>query len=540
MGLLQFAGSGRATAHLDIEDESVQRYRYFYAGNERRGLPDRLVEGRTFAKYIYKWGAEYFVIYIVQMGYQQLQYILKEPAEGETTMSSNGVTDSLIATVGEWQKPADYKFIYVYDTGFWQESRDLYEQVRTSEWKDVILNEDMKKTITELMHKFFDSEDIYKDLGVPWKRGVIFHGPAGNGKTISIKALMNSLFKKYEDSIPSLYVKSAPNVWDIRKIFQLARYQAPCLLIFEDIDTIVTQNSRSYFFNEVDVRTHLAILLTHVLTCVIQGLENNDGIFMVASTNHLDQLDPGLSSRPSRFDRKYLFPLPSEAERVMYCDYWLVMISHIFLCWIYCLDCKTCCGSRSLRTLVALLKPCPSRDMLTPHSLRRENKLKDKPSIRFPRKLSPAIAGITYDFSFAYLKEAFVSTVLAIARNRSENGIRGGGDEDGGDLDDYELWREMKTQVRLLRDDMDSSGVKKYHTREPLDLALQSPENATTAPAGSAFSTLPSRPGSNPAARILNHPRNMNLDRDFNHAPLIDNGMFLDCRFDGIDIARMV
>lgn len=42
---------------------------------------------------------------------------------------------------------------------------------------------------------------------------------------------------------------------------------------------------------------------------------------MVASTNHLDQLDPGLSSRPSRFDRKYLFPLPSEAERIMYCDY---------------------------------------------------------------------------------------------------------------------------------------------------------------------------------------------------------------------------
>ena len=332
VGLLNFAGAGHATADLDVEDESVQRYRYFYAGNERRGIPDQLVEGRTFAKYIYKWGSEYFVIYIVQMGYQQLQYILKEPGEGETAMSGNSVTDSLIVTVGEWQKPADDKFIYVYDTGFWQKSRHLYEQVRTSEWKDVILNEEMKKTITELMHKFFDSEDIYKDLGVPWKRGVIFHGPAGNGKTISIKALMNSLFKKYEDSIPSLYVKSAPNVYDIRKIFQMARYQAPCLLIFEDIDTIVTQSSRSYFFNEVDVCTHFAIAVSYVLTCVIQGLENNDGIFMVASTNHLDQLDPGLSSRPSRFDRKYLFPLPSEAERLMYCEYWLVVISHLFLC----------------------------------------------------------------------------------------------------------------------------------------------------------------------------------------------------------------
>ena len=253
MALLPFAAAGNATADLDIVDESVLRYRYFYAGSARRGIPDQLVESRTFAKYIYKWNAEYFIVYIVQMGYQQLQYILKEPADGETVMSSNSVTDTLIATVGKWQKPDNEKFIYVYDGGFWQESRSLYEQVMKSKWKDVILNEDMKKTITNLMHKFFDSKDIYKDLDVPWKRGVIFHGPAGNGKTISIKALMHSLFKKYEDSIPSLYVKSAPRTWDIRNIFQTARYQAPCLLIFEDIDTIVTPSSRSYFFNEVDV-----------------------------------------------------------------------------------------------------------------------------------------------------------------------------------------------------------------------------------------------------------------------------------------------
>ncbi len=104
------------------------------------------------------------------MGYQQLQYILKEPAEGETVMSGNGATDKLIATIGVWQKPDD-KYVYVYD-GFWQMSRPLYDEIQKANWDDVILNEDMKKTITGLMHKFFDSEDIYKDLGVPWKRGV--------------------------------------------------------------------------------------------------------------------------------------------------------------------------------------------------------------------------------------------------------------------------------------------------------------------------------------------------------------------------------
>lgn len=65
---------------------------------------------------------------------------------------------------------------------------------------------------------------------------------------------------------------------------------SPCLLVLEDIETIVNPGTRSYFFNEVD------------------GLENNNGILMVASTNYLNRLDPGLANRPSRFDRKYLFP----------------------------------------------------------------------------------------------------------------------------------------------------------------------------------------------------------------------------------------
>lgn len=168
--LLAFAAAGHATAELDIVDESVQRYRQYWGGNPRRGIPAELLEGRTFAKYNYKWGSEYFIVYVVAMGYQQMQYILKEPAEGETVMSSNSVADKLLYTVGQWQKPDD-KYVYVYD-GYWQMSRLLYDEIQKANWDDVILNEDMKKTITELMHKFFDSEDIYKDLGVPWKRGV--------------------------------------------------------------------------------------------------------------------------------------------------------------------------------------------------------------------------------------------------------------------------------------------------------------------------------------------------------------------------------
>ena len=177
--LLRFAAAGNATAKLDIKDESVQRIlRYIYP-NPRSGISAGLYEARTFAKYLYSWGSEFFIVYVVAIGLENYQYILKEPAEGENTMSRNTVTDRLIDAVARWQTPIpDDKFVYVYDR-FWQRSKKLYEQVKTASWDDVILNEDMKKAITELMHKFFDSRGIYKDLGIPWKRGVIFHGPAG-------------------------------------------------------------------------------------------------------------------------------------------------------------------------------------------------------------------------------------------------------------------------------------------------------------------------------------------------------------------------
>ena len=75
--LLQFAWAGNAISTLDIETESIERFRYFFLGNARRGIADQLVEARTFAKYHYQWAGEDFILYVVQYGYSTFQYILK-------------------------------------------------------------------------------------------------------------------------------------------------------------------------------------------------------------------------------------------------------------------------------------------------------------------------------------------------------------------------------------------------------------------------------------------------------------------------------
>ncbi|KAI9668260.1 MAG: hypothetical protein M1821_001080 [Bathelium mastoideum] len=397
VSLIAFAYAGHATAELDTKTESIARWRGFVPppprGGSGGGGSGHLAEAVFFAKYHYKWNNEDFILYTVGSGLNQIQYVLKEPHHGENQLSHSSITDSLIRAIGAWQYE-EVKGIWVYD-GYWRLDPQLYQQVKDASWDDVILDPHMKKELTEISEKFFDSKDIYDDLGVPWKRGLIFYGPAGNGKTVSIKALMHTM-STHSPAIPTLYVKSAPRTFDIRSMFVKARQLAPCMLVLEDIDTIVTPVTRSYFFNEVD------------------GLERNDGILMVASTNHIDQLDPGLSKRPSRFDRKYLFPLPSKSERIEYCEFW-------------------------------------------------RRKLKRKSSIIFPSKLCPAIAGLTHGFSFAYIQEAFVASLLEIARSHTDHtsrrphAVMSESEDDEDDLDQYELWRVIKRQVKILRDDMEKS-----------------------------------------------------------------------------------
>ncbi|KAL0254741.1 hypothetical protein SLS55_009265 [Diplodia seriata] len=383
--LLQFSAAGHATAELDRESEPVIQWRGVSGGGPSSSVS--IAQANFFAKYHYKWANEDFILYTVKIGYSTLQYVLKEPVDGETPSSSSSIVDALLRAIGTWMSQS--KAIYVYD-GYWSRSSELWKQVEKASWDKVILDPKTKKSLRDVSRKFFDNRDVYEDYGIAWKRGLIFHGPAGNGKTISIKAMMHELSER-NPSIPTLYVKNAPYTYMLGDVFRLARQMSPCLLVLEDIDTVVTDQSRSYFFNEVD------------------GLASNDGILMIASTNHLDKLDPGLTKRPSRFDRKYLFPLPSRDERVLYCQYW-------------------------------------------------RDKLKGKKTIDFPEKLCPAIADITDEFSFAFLQEAFVAMLLQLAHSGEDSESSDSEDEDeGSPLDRYELWRVIKKQVKILREQMDSS-----------------------------------------------------------------------------------
>ena len=97
--------------------------------------------------------------------------------------------------------------IWVFDQGYWQKDRSLWGSIQNSLWDNVILDEGMKKSLIDVVQRFLDSRNQYERLGVPWKRGMIFHGPPGNGKTVSIKATMHMLYDR-KPPVPTLFVKT--------------------------------------------------------------------------------------------------------------------------------------------------------------------------------------------------------------------------------------------------------------------------------------------------------------------------------------------
>ena len=234
--------------------------------------------------------------------------------------------------------------ILVFEDGGWEKDERLFQAIKNATFDNLILQGTLKEEILSDLQHFFSTSTLYQHYHLPWKRGILFIGTPGNGKTHTVKALINALNR------PCLYVKSfkSRGVNDDRNIglvFARARKAAPCLIVLEDLDSLLTDENRSFFLNELD------------------GFATNDGTVILATTNHPERLDPAILERPSRFDRKYHFNLPTLAERTDYMRLW----------------------SASLHD-----------------------------QVRISEQTIVALAEATHDFSFAYLKELFLSSLMRL------------------------------------------------------------------------------------------------------------------------------
>ena len=140
-----------------------------------------------------------------------------------------------------------------------------------------------------------------KDYGLDWRRGLLIWGEPGTGKTLFGRVICNEI-----DNMTVIWVtpRSIDDESDIVKIFEMARKLAPTMLFMEDLD----------FFAASRDAYGPSFVLGELLN-QLDGLASNEGIFVIGTTNKPGILDKAIGSRPSRFDVKIKFDLPTAVSR---------------------------------------------------------------------------------------------------------------------------------------------------------------------------------------------------------------------------------
>jgi len=181
----------------------------------------------------------------------------------------------------------------------WENAPDMDAEIGKVTWDDIVLALDLLARVREAVEGFYHHREAFAALGFAWKRGILLIGPPGTGKTMVCKAAAAAL-----PDLPFLYVRDLDRDCNrrevMRTIFERARALSPCIVALEDMDGLVNDQNRTVFLNELD------------------GFQSNDGLLIIASSNHPGKIDEALLKRPSRFDRVFHIGLPGLEERAEY------------------------------------------------------------------------------------------------------------------------------------------------------------------------------------------------------------------------------
>ena len=162
------------------------------------------------------------------------------------------------------------------------------------------------KSIIDDIKMFIDSKSLFRGAGIAYRRGYLMYGPPGNGKSQLARYLFNEfkMFNLYAYYHAERCGNSSVDE-RLERSFALARDNAPSFLLLEDLDRIVSHNVASKEVITIDR-----------LFNMMDGVSSPEGIILVATCNHPEDLDLALLGRPGRFDRAVKIGYPEREERI--------------------------------------------------------------------------------------------------------------------------------------------------------------------------------------------------------------------------------
>jgi transitional endoplasmic reticulum ATPase len=162
--------------------------------------------------------------------------------------------------------------------------------------------------IREMIELPLTHPEVFDRLGMKPPKGVLLHGPPGCGKTLLGRAVAHEseaafIYVSGPEIIQKFYGESESR---LRKIFEDARRRAPCIIFFDEIDSLAPKRERVE--GEVEKRV-VAQLLS-----LMDGLKSRGDVIVMAATNRPNSIDPALR-RPGRFDREIVIGIPNVQAR---------------------------------------------------------------------------------------------------------------------------------------------------------------------------------------------------------------------------------
>src|SRR5574338_535685 len=187
--------------------------------------------------------------------------------------------------------------------------REVFIENPDVSWDEVGGLESVKRELQEAVEWPMKYPTLYSKLGHRMPRGILLHGPSGTGKTLLAKAVAT----ESEANFISVKGPELLSKWigeserGIREIFRRARQASPCVIFFDEIDSIAP--IRGVGGDSMVTERVVSQLLTE-----LDGIQALSGGGVIAATNRADMIDTALL-RPGRFDKILLVPLPDKAAR---------------------------------------------------------------------------------------------------------------------------------------------------------------------------------------------------------------------------------
>jgi transitional endoplasmic reticulum ATPase len=192
--------------------------------------------------------------------------------------------------------------------------REVLVEIPDVSWDHIGGLEDVKEELREAVEWPLKYPDLFAQLNATPPKGLLLYGPPGTGKTLLAKAVAhesesNFISVKGPELLNKFVGESEKAV---REVFRKARQASPCIIFFDEIDSVAPTRGGSLGDSHVTER-----VISQFLT-EMDGLEELRNVIIIAATNRPDIIDSALL-RPGRFDRLLFVPPPDlEARRQIF------------------------------------------------------------------------------------------------------------------------------------------------------------------------------------------------------------------------------